>query len=126
MSDDLRLLRRQSFERPSDFAPHWSAALARGDIVAREVDAARRRVSHYFQRVHRIYKRGFATKKWLRAAAEVDGLNVLFDVVRPLELALNPKADVAAFDDLRRLCGRPGTGHLMTPVQPAPAGQAGA
>ncbi|HEX8211704.1 MAG TPA: hypothetical protein VF584_16135 [Longimicrobium sp.] len=100
----LRRLRQFREEHGEHFALKWKQALDQGEEWAHQVDLARRAVKVYFVRAHRLYETGYASKKFLRAVATVDGLSVLFEIIEPLEYALNPVYDAQRFESLRRLC----------------------
>ncbi|HEX8450560.1 MAG TPA: hypothetical protein VF647_00620 [Longimicrobium sp.] len=112
----LRRLRQCREQHGEHFALKWKQALDQGEEWAQEVDLARRAVKVYFVRAYRLYETGYASKKFLRAVAAVDGLNVLFDIIGPLEYALNPVYDAHRFESLRRVCAPVGTRGLIAPI----------
>jgi hypothetical protein len=59
-------------------------------------------------------------RRFLKELAAVDGINILYDIVEPLDYALNPRLDASRFESLRKVVGRAGTGRLIAPVPPAP------
>jgi hypothetical protein len=115
MVDDLRVLVSWKKDKGDDFAGEWRAALDKGDATAKLMDGARRRVKQYFLKPLRLYENGHVGLPFLKTAAGMDGLNVLIDVVKPLEAALNPSAEAPMrIDQLGRLCGESHTGSVMT------------
>jgi len=88
--------------------------------IAHEVDQARRHVKFYFLKALRLYDAGFVTQRFLKEVAAVDGVNILYDIVEPLEYAINPAYSKSKFDRLRKICGRAGTGRLIRPIPVTP------
>lgn len=115
MVDDLRVLVSWKTDKREDFAGKWRTALDQGDATAQQVDAARRRVKQYFFKPLRLYENGHVGLPFLKTAAAMDGLNVLTEVVKPMEAALNPSSQAPArIDKLAQLCGTAHTGSVMT------------
>jgi hypothetical protein len=125
MLRSLRMLRLWQSEMGDEFELKWKKALEAGDARAHDIDNARRQVKFYFMKAFRLYEAGYVSRRFLREFASVDGLNILYDIVEPLECALNPRYDASRFQMLRTLCGRAFTGHLIAPVTPAPRVSAG-
>lgn len=114
MVDDLRVLVSWRKDMGDDFASIWRTALDRGDEVATKVDKSRRRVKHYFLKPLRLYENGHVGLAFLKTAAGMDGLNVLREVVKPLEAALNPASNAPQrIDELTQLCGNVHSGRLI-------------
>jgi hypothetical protein len=90
MVNDLRVLVSWKKDKGDDFAEEWRAAFDLGDATAKQIDGARRRVKQYFFKPLRLYENGHVGLPFLRTAAGMDGLNVLTEVVKPLEAVLNP------------------------------------
>ena len=120
MLQSLRILRSWKASTGSEFEIAWKKRLDGGDQEAHEVDRARRQVKFYFLRALRLYESGYVSKRFLQEVCAVDGINILYDIVEPLEFALNPAFDKSKFDTLQKLCGRAGTGRLIPPVPPGP------
>jgi len=120
MLRSLRVLRLWKFDQGDEFEVKWKKALDSGEERAREVDEARRQVRIYFFQALRLYEGGYVSRRFLREIAAVDGINILYDIVEPLEYALNASYDRSRFAKLRNLCGRARTGRLIAPVPPAP------
>lgn len=114
----LRVLRMWRADNGEEFAKKWKSGLDAHDSSSSDADIARRHVKFYFFRALRTYEAGFISKKFLKEIGNVDGINILFDIVEPLEAQLNAKYDKASFDKLRRICGRARTGELLPPVPP--------
>jgi hypothetical protein len=112
----LRTLRNWKAEKGDEFERIWRQDIESGDLEAQKVDRARRTVKFYFYKVLRMYKSRYVTTRLLKDICAVDGINILYDIVEPLEYALNPGYDKSYFDILRKICGRYGTGKLVRPV----------
>lgn len=125
MLRSLRVLRLWKSDNGDEFELNWKKALDAGEERAHDVDRARRQVKFYFLRALRLYQAGYVSRRFLKELAAVDGLNILYDIVEPLEYALNPRFDASKFELLSKLCGRPGTGRLIAPVPPEPRASAG-
>ena len=115
MLDDLRaLVSWQKDHSDVDFAALWMQRLREKDGVALRVDLARRRVKLYFRRPLMLYRQRYVGRRFVRAAASVDGINILREVVRPLELALNAKTTAHEdIDELVKICGPVGTQGIL-------------
>ncbi len=120
MLRSLRVLRLWRSEQGDEFELKWKRALDAGKPQAHDVDLARRQVKFYFMKVLSLYEAGYVSPRFLKELAAVDGVNILYDIVEPLEYAFNPRFDASQFESLRKLIGRAGTGRLIAPVPPAP------
>jgi len=118
----LRTLRNWKADKGDEFEGKWRKAIETDDQAAQKVDRARRTVKFYFYKALRLYQSGYVSKRFLKDVCAVDGINILYDIVEPLEYALNPRYDKNNFDSLRQICGRYGTGMLIRPV-PVPSTQ---
>jgi hypothetical protein len=115
MADALRRLRRWLETHPNDVGEHWKLGMLGSDPEALLVDTARRRVSSYFQNAERLYKAGLITRSVWLAAVDVAGAAVMVHIVTPLEKQLNPRADLAFVERLRRACPERAN-QLSTPI----------
>jgi hypothetical protein len=114
MKTALRLLRSWKDTHGQDFAPRWLAALKKQDKQALDVDAARRHVSGYFVKCTRLGRADLLSKTALDAVAMVEGINLLFDVVEPMEEQLAPTETRAQeFEWLEKHVGRWTDGHSV-------------
>ena len=103
-------------EKGDEFEFKWKKALDAGDETAHKVHQARRHVKSYFMRALRLHESGYVSKRFLHEVCSFDGINILYDIVEPLEYALNQAYDRSKFSSLRKICGRAGTGKLIPPV----------
>ena len=68
-----------------------------------QVDAGRRRVSHYFHQIKALLDCGVVDENFVKKLVKSDQVDTLLDVVQPLEKAKNPDYDHSTFDTFRRL-----------------------
>jgi hypothetical protein len=106
MAQSLRTLRDWQNKNGSDFANFWVQEFQQHRPEAVEVDPAKRYVKGFFTRVTRLYSAGLINERALRAVTYVNGINLFYDVIVPLDLAQNPDVDRAAEQILSRLIGR--------------------
>ena len=69
----------------------------------------------YFLKALRLYERCYVKKRILKDIGSVDGINTFYDIVEPLERALNPAYGKSSFVKLRKICPR-----VHTEVEPIP------
>ena len=106
MSDALRVLAGWKEQHDKAFASSWIQLLLSNDPEASQVDRARRKVKSYFEKAVHIYSAGVVRPSVFRQIVYVAALNVYYDVLDPLELALNPDRSSATKDLLLKCCGR--------------------
>ena len=59
----------------------------------------RRKLHYYFKRAYILYERGLLSRQSLEIITDANGYRLLFDVVKPLSLAVNPPgSDLSRFD----------------------------
>lgn len=116
MAEALRVLRRWKSVYGEEFEFKWRQLLDQSETSAQEADRARRYVKGYFLKADRLRDSGLIGDVALVNVASVDGINILFDVVEPMEFALNQSYDRAAFDRLRQKVGRYGSGQLLPAI----------
>ncbi len=93
----------------------------RGDYIthAKQVDRARRRVSHYFQNALQFYlKNEIIDQHSLRTICTLDGIRLFYGIVEWLEQAINPKYDYEAFDRLLEFCDKDDVKELIASRPP--------
>jgi len=120
MSHSLRVLRAWKDDMGKEFTGIWKKARVAGEKRALDVDQARRQVKFYFMSPLRMWEAKFVSKRFLRKISAVSGINILYEIVEPLEFALNPDYDRSAFEKLRKLCGQVGSSESILPVPPEP------
>ena len=112
----LRVLRNYRAAEGDGFEETWRRRLEAADAHALEVDQARRKVKGYFLNALRLHEFGYVNERFVGTVASVDGINILYDIVEPLEYALNPAYDRARFERIRTMCGRSRTERLIRPI----------
>lgn len=70
---------------------------------AHNVDEARRRISHYFQKIYKLKVSGFLDEAAVRAVADEGQVSFLRNYVEPLEGAISSSYDRSSFDGLGKL-----------------------
>lgn len=90
MAEALRTLRAWAEKHGNNFATIWLQEFKARNHEALEVDRARRQLKGYFVKAARLRSGGLIEDNAFRAVAYVHGLNLYYDVVVPLDLALNP------------------------------------
>lgn len=117
MRNALRTLRMWEAEHGAGFVEKFRERIKKGDPKADAVDEARRHVKGYFiDSALGSYELGSVTLPFLQKVTAFAGINILYDIVEPLEQAINPNYDKSKFERLRQLCGRFGSGELLTPI----------
>ena len=86
-ADEFRRLRQDEYE------------------LVRDVDQARRRVSHLFGKIHTLYRLGFIDELTVRAVATRGQVAFFRGVIEPLEAAIGVDYDRSSFDSLGGLYG---------------------
>jgi hypothetical protein len=87
----------------STFAKTWQEERQQGDKEALIVNASRRRVSHFFSSIADLYNANLVPEQLKKLLIDLDGLDVFYNVVEPLERELNPDYNRTPFDTLRKL-----------------------
>ena len=106
MSDALRLLVQWKEQHDNAFASKWVQLFLSNDSEAEHVDRARRKVKGYFEKALHVFSAGVVRPNVFRQIISVAALNVYYDILDPLELALNPDRSSATKDLLWQCCGR--------------------
>lgn len=118
MSQALRALAAWRESHGDTFARDWLSALRTGAEDATRVDAARRSVKGYFHRAIELHLAGLLDLETTKAICYVNGVNVYYDVVDPLELELNPERASRAVDFLRVQVARYREGEHVASIPP--------
>jgi hypothetical protein len=93
MREALNVLAAWRREHPEqDFADRWARLVNEGDAAAREANAARRLVDHYFIDMARLHRVGAIGRHMLDVLTDVHGLNVFYEIASPMTAALAPRA----------------------------------
>jgi hypothetical protein len=112
MLDDLNELRDWQQEYPLDFANRWGEQYFKKPKTdkACSLNKARRHVSHFFGAIADLYDRNYLSEPLARRLADLTGIDLMFDVVEPLEDQLGKQIgkpyDKVPFDTLHGLTKR--------------------
>ena len=98
-------LRRFQSEHGIEFAAKFRQKRQSDYDTVAFVDKARRRVSHYFQRVVEIYDLGFLNRSSLERLATKGQIEFFLEVIEPLEEAITTDYDDRAFRFLGKMHG---------------------
>jgi len=109
MLQDLRNLRSWREKYGPDFASRWAKQYEQNNPEALAVNESRRRVSHFYGAIADLYRNGLLSEP--RLLTNFQGIDLWFEVVEPLEKALNPDYDKSQFDALYSLNGSSGRGQ---------------
>ena len=71
----------------------------------KEVDLARRRVSHFFQKVYSLHISGYLDEPTVRIAATKGQVEFFREIVEPLEAAIGANYDRSSFEGLGDMYG---------------------
>jgi len=119
MAEALRILAALKIKGGEGFAAKWIDALKNGDPDANNADAARRKVKGFFHKATRLHFAGVIRATALRELVYVAGLNIYYDVIDPMELALNSSRSGRTVDLLKREFGRYSEAEHVQPVPPS-------
>jgi hypothetical protein len=100
---DLRNLRAWQNKHAAKFVEEWQNKLAQGDKEALIVDASRRRVTSFFSKIADLHDTNLVPERIKKLLVDFTGLELLDDVVEPLEQALSSDYDNTLFQKLREL-----------------------
>jgi hypothetical protein len=104
MWQDLRNLRSwKELPHGEDFASKWARLYRQNDETALAVDKSRRRVSHFFDAIAVLSDKHLLSEDVAKLLTRFQGIDLFFDVVEPLEKALNSDYDKSSFDILYAL-----------------------
>ena len=121
MRDALRTLQMWKAEHGEEFAEKFHEAIKMGDPKADAVDEARRYVKSYFiDDALGLYELGSVTLPFLQKVTAFAGINILYDIVEPLEYAINQKHDKLKFERVRELCGLNDSYEFLDPIPVVP------
>jgi hypothetical protein len=116
MRDDLRNLRAWREKYEANFAEEWGRRFYAREDEAMIVDSARRRVKFFFVAVSDLYAYGLLSRRFALNLLDFQGIDLLYEIVEPLEKVLNPDYNRAKFDTLRKLKGSSGRGSPLGQV----------
>jgi hypothetical protein len=102
MATALRTLRDWRVSEGDSFALTWARRMERGDAAARDVDAARRRVSSFFLDAVSLRDDGLLAEASYRRVVRVSGLAIFLAICVPLEREIDPAVNLVAAHRLRK------------------------
>lgn len=102
MCQALRLLIHWQEKHCKDSSKIWKQKLKQNDKTAQDVEGARRKVSHYFQKIFNLHKMGVIEDKVFTHFSGYDGVNIFLGIVESLEYELNELYDKSAFKAFRK------------------------
>ena len=73
----------------------------------RKLDGDRRKVKKFFQKIYKLWKINILGNDFVKGVITYDQLRFCFDVVIPLEIAINSRFDRRAFDELSEIFDLP-------------------
>ena len=79
----------------------------------KDIDIARRRVSHFFQKVHALHTAGHLDEPTVRIAATKGQVEFFREIIEPLEAAIGVNYDRSSFEGLGALYG---VGPTLPPI----------
>jgi hypothetical protein len=118
MAEALRVLAAWKRDNDKDFANIWIEGMNSGSAEAWAAEDARRKVKGYFDEIARLRFIGVIRTETLREIAYVAGLNIYFDVIDPMELALYPSRSPRIIEFLMTQFGRYPETEKIKPVPP--------
>jgi len=108
MLNSLRILRDWKENHGPGFEIEWLQALREDGSGEHEaaylVDIARRRVKFHYYTLLRSLERHYVDKGFLEDVGSLSGINLLYEVVEPLEQALDRSYDPSFYEKLKQLC----------------------
>jgi hypothetical protein len=118
MRDALRLLVAWHGQHgPTKGAMLWMELLGSGDLAARDLDSARRIVSHFFSRIAQLHRAQALSCDSMREICDLSGLGIYFLVNEGLERALSPDYLTWPFHHLKAACLKFGVHHeILVPA----------
>ena len=113
----LRFLVQFKDEKGDDFSRIFCDMAVSGDADIKPINDARRAVKFYFETASDLNRNEYISDKILIEICKVDGINIYFDIVIPLEIEINTDFDLQAYEHLKKK----GVKRRVTSVVPIPA-----
>lgn len=116
MLDSMLELSSFSNQHGDNFGDEFRSLRISNYNSIRIVDRSRRRVSHFFHKIHILQKLGYLDQNSVKEVATREQIQFFRQVVEPLEAALNPNYDRSAFESLGGLYNiEPGSLPMANP-----------
>ncbi|MCJ7546993.1 MAG: hypothetical protein MUP30_09275 [Deltaproteobacteria bacterium] len=71
-----------------------------------QIDSYRRVVKYYFIKLLRLRENKFLSKKLMKELGKVAGIDIFYDIIQPIEFALDEDFDFSNFEKIKKICGR--------------------
>jgi hypothetical protein len=101
----MLLLSEWAKEYGANFADEYGQRRGEKYQQVENVDRARRRISHYFEKIYALWKLKLIDESIVRAVASAEQVKFLHEKVEPLEATLNPQYEKSIFDAFGSLYG---------------------
>jgi hypothetical protein len=122
MLRDLRRLQKWQSDHGERMREEYRSGMESKDKQTLDVDVARRRVGYYFDKALRLLEAGYVDEAFVRRVGNVQGINIMHDIVRELDAELNPRYSELRYDKLAILCPHLDSGFdLSSPIAPQPS-----
>jgi hypothetical protein len=105
MLEAMILLRRFYEEDRGNFAERFRNLRSSDWLKVKDIDHSRRRVSHFFGKIYRLWAAGLIEEQLVRVVATEEQVQFFREVLEPLEAALSIDYDRRAFEQLGQLHG---------------------
>jgi hypothetical protein len=105
MLDSMNSLQEYRKKEGSAFAKKFAKLRISDYGKIKKLDHARRRISHYFNKVYVLYTEGLIDKKMVCGVVNKEQIRFYREVIEPLEAAINEEYDQSRFDTLGGLHG---------------------
>lgn len=103
MLEGMRALRNFQRKFGADFAKVFAELREKEYGKVKREDEARRRYSHYFYRMRLLLDTHAINKAYMKKVVHPEHVNFYFEVIVPMEMAINPNYDKITFDTFRNL-----------------------
>ena len=105
MSKAMTGLRQFERSHRPVFQDHFLDLLQRSPDSYRPLDAKRRRVAHYFDKIYRLQRAEYIDDTFVRTVVGRDQVEFFLEVIEPLEKAVKSDYDKSAFEYFAKLYG---------------------
>jgi hypothetical protein len=106
MADALRTLREWKDAHQLDFVGEFRSGVSRGDPKAQQVDQSRRYVKSYFRKIVSLIQTNMISEPAAQVMGRVAALELYYEIIDPLELAIDPDRDPFIVQTLMSKFGR--------------------
>ena len=108
MLKSLKMLKKWKKEHRNDFKELFETLYK--EEKAKELNIARRIVAHHFINAHTLYKRSYASRRFIETICQSSGIEILFEIVEPLDevvahVDVGQPYNKEIYDELRDISG---------------------